>query len=72
MSTDYRMVCFTCKSEGPVYASGSTSYGFKTWKENPELDKWLGHREAIGFHEGHDLRIVSEHDALPWDEDDAA
>jgi len=67
MSTDYKMVCNTCESEGPVYASASISYGFKVWVENPELLSWLGHREAVGKHEGHDLRIVSEHDILPWE-----
>lgn len=65
MSTDYIMVCYTCKSEGPIYASGSISYGFKVWKDD-EILKWLGHREAVGHHEGHDLRIVSEHVELPW------
>lgn len=69
MSTDYKMVCYTCKAEGPVYASGSISYGFKVWTENPELLKWLGHREACGLHEGHDLRIVSEQVDLPWPSD---
>ena len=67
MSTDYRMVCYTCKATGPIYASGSGSYGFKVWADD-EILKWLGHREAVGHHEGHDLRIVSEHVELPWEE----
>lgn len=67
MSTDYKMVCYTCKSVGPVFASGSISYGFKVWTENPELLVYLGHRQSNGSHEGHDLRIVSEHDILPWE-----
>ena len=67
MSTDYKMVCYTCKSTGPIYASGSISYGFKVWVTNDQLLKWLGHKEAIGHHEGHDLRIVSEHEELPWE-----
>ena len=67
MSTDYRMACYTCKETGPLYASGSSSYGFKVW-EDAEILKWLGHGEAIGHHEGHDLRIVSEHIELPWED----
>ncbi len=70
MSTDYRMVCYTCKSGGPIYASGSISYGFKVWTENPELLSWLGHRTGVGAHEGHDLRIVSEHVELPWKDEE--
>lgn len=66
MSTDYRMVCFTCKDEGPVFASGSISYGYKVWLTNDELLKWLGHREGSGKHESHDLRIVNENVDLPW------
>ena len=67
MSTDYKMVCYTCKETGPIYASSSISYGFKVWGHNPELLAWLGHRNAVGKHEGHDLRIVSEHVGLPWE-----
>lgn len=67
MSTDYHIVCFTCKSEGPIFASGSISYGYKVWLENPELLKWLGHREACGNHEGHDLRIPNPDAELPWE-----
>ena len=66
MSTDYKMVCFTCKKTGPCYASSSISYGFKVWTDNPELLVWLGHKEAVGHHEGHDLRIVTEQTYLPW------
>lgn len=69
MSTDFRVVCFDCKAEGPIYASSSISYGFKVWVENPELLEWLGHRKDVGNHEGHDLRIVSEHVDLPWDDE---
>lgn len=68
MSTGYRLVCFTCKDEGPSFASGSIAYGFKVWNTD-EWMKWLGHREPVGHHEGHDLRIVSEHDDLPWDDE---
>lgn len=72
MSTSYNLVCFTCKTEGPSFASGSISYGFKVWNTE-EWFKWLGDREAIGHHEGHDLRIVSEQADFPWDnESDAA
>lgn len=72
MSTGYRLVCFTCKDEGPSFASGSIAYGFKVWNTD-EWMKWLGHREAVGHHEGHDLRIVSEDVDLPWDDErDAA
>jgi hypothetical protein len=70
MSTDYHMVCFDCKEEGPTFASASIAYGFKVWVENPELLKWIGHREAVGHHEGHDLRIVPEGRDLPWVKDD--
>lgn len=70
MSTDYNMVCFTCKETGPTYASASISYGFKVWVTNDELLKWLGHREDVGRHENHDLRIVPEGKDLPWDIDD--
>jgi hypothetical protein len=59
MSNDYTMVCFTCKKEGPIFASGSIGYGFKVW-DIDDIRKWLGHGEACGFHEGHDLRIVNE------------
>lgn len=68
MSTDYTIVCYDCKSESPIFASASISYGFKVWIENPELLEWLGHREDVGRHEGHDLRIVGEQD-LPWEVD---
>lgn len=72
MSTSYNLVCFTCKIEGPSFASGSIAYGFKVWNTD-EWMKWLGHGEAVGQHEGHDLRIVSEQDDLPWDDEhDAA
>lgn len=77
MSTDYSIACFTCKEEGPIFASGSGSYGYKVWAANDtwgesEVQKWLGHRKANGTHEGHDLRIVSEHADLPWEKDDRA
>jgi hypothetical protein len=70
MSTDYKMVCFDCKDEGPIYASASIAYGFKVWVENPELLEWLGHRQPVGKHEGHDLRIVHEDRELPWRTED--
>lgn len=68
MSTDYRMTCFDCKKTGPIYASGSISYGYKVWLDNPELLTWLGNKHDTGHHEGHDLRIVSEHKNLPWED----
>lgn len=66
VSTDYRMACYTCKAEGPIFASSSIAYGFKVW-DIVEIREWLGHRESIGHHEGHDLRVVSEHADLPWE-----
>jgi hypothetical protein len=66
MSTDYNIVCFDCKKRGPIFASGSVAYGYKVWVTNDELLKWLGHREDIGLHEGHDLRIVDENIDLDW------
>lgn len=70
MSTDYKMVCYSCKSEAPhPFASASIAYGFKVWSQNEELLKWLGHREDVGHHEGHDLRIVHEGADLPWSDD---
>lgn len=67
MSTDYRMVCYTCKTEAPeAFASASGFYGYKVWASSANA-KWLGHGEAVGHHEGHDLRIVSEHVDLPWE-----
>ena len=66
MSTDYKIVCYDCKSVSPVFASGSISYGFKVWGID-EVKEWLGHREPCGHHENHDLRIVSEHIDLPWE-----
>lgn len=72
MSTDFHMVCYTCKETGPIFSSSSISYGHKVWLINEELLNWLGHREDCGRHEGHDLRIVSEHVDLPWDDDSDA
>lgn len=67
MSTDYKLVCFTCKSVMPeAFASSSISYGYKVWDFAEETHKWLGHRLPIGLHEGHDLRIVKEQTELPW------
>lgn len=64
MSTDYKLVCMTCKKECPdLFASASIAYGFKVWDLEP-IKKWLGHREDVGAHEGHDLRIVSENDPI--------
>lgn len=66
MSIDYNLVCFTCKKSCPeIVASGSGAYGFKVWDLEP-IRKWLGHGEAVGNHEGHDLRIVCT-DAIDWD-----
>ena len=69
MSTDYQMVCFTCRARGPIFASSSIAYGYKIW-EIEDLRKWLGHRDAIGFHEGHDLRIINGEMDLSWEEDE--
>ncbi len=66
MSTDYKIACFDCKTEGPIVASASGFYGYKVWDLNDEDRKWFGHRQAIGTHEGHDLRIVHEQAELPW------
>lgn len=68
MSTDYKLACFTCRQtmQG-AFASGSSFYGFKVWDTAPMLE-WLGHGQAIGHHEGHDVRIVSEQDELPWED----
>lgn len=68
MSTDFRLVCFTCKSESPsIFASSSIAYGYKVWDHDDQQRQWLGHREAVGHHESHDLRIVNENADLPWD-----
>jgi hypothetical protein len=68
MSTDYKLVCYTCKCEmHGAFASGSIFYGFKVWDTQPMLD-FLGHGQDVGLHEGHDLRIVSENIELPWGE----
>lgn len=67
MSSDYRLVCFTCEKTGPIFASGSIAYGYKVW-DLGEIRKWLGHREAQGLHEGHDLRIVGEDVDLLWED----
>lgn len=67
MSTDYRIVCCTCRSESPTLASASGFYGFKLWDIDPELREWFGHGQAVGHHEGHDLRILSEHADAPWE-----
>lgn len=70
MSTDYFLVCYTCKTKmRPAFASGAGFSGFKVWDEKPML-AWLGHGEAVGHHEGHDLRVVSEHADLPGETDD--
>lgn len=71
MSTDYNIACFDCKEVGPIFASCSIAYGYKVWAANDtwgesEAQKWLGHRQAVGTHEGHDLRIVHEQADLPW------
>lgn len=66
MSTDFSFACFTCKEKGPSFASSSISYGYKVWNED-EWRAWLGHRKACGYHEGHDLRIISEDTDLTFD-----
>lgn len=67
MSTDYELVCYTCQRSMPKsFASGSGFYGYKVL-ETAEMLEWLGHGQAVGTHEGHDLRIVSEHVELPWE-----
>ena len=71
MSTDYKLVCYTCKSVMPgLFASGSGFYGYKVWEFDEESKKWLGHGLAVGNHEGHDLRIVSEQTDIPWLDDE--
>lgn len=70
MSTDYFLVCFDCKEKmNEPFSSGSISYGFKICNFK-HIDKFLGHQESVGYHEGHDLRIVSEHYDLPWEDND--
>jgi len=70
MSTDYRIACFTCREECPaLFASASGFYGFKVWDHDENTRKWFGHKEAVGKHEHHDLRIVSEHVDLPWEQE---
>lgn len=60
MSTDYKLVCYTCQCSMPTsFASGSGFYGYKVCAGSGMLE-WLGHGQAVGTHEGHDLRIVSE------------
>lgn len=67
MSTDYRLVCFTCEEEAPeAFASGSIAYGYKVWGSKSNLE-WLGDRKPCGHHENHDLRIVNEGADLPWE-----
>jgi hypothetical protein len=72
VSTDYFAVCYTCRErlEGCV-ASGSIGYGFVVWDDGwEEFRRWLtgGPDVAVGAHENHDVRLVSEHIALPWEE----
>lgn len=70
MSTDYFAVCYTCKTKlGNPVASGSGFYGFKVWTDSG-FAEWLGHGMAVGTHEGHDIRIVSEQVDLEWEYDD--
>ena len=74
MSTDHFAVCYTCKtSMDQCIASGSGFYGFKVWDEGlTEFREWLqgplvdGRAPAVGAHEGHDVRIVSEHHLPDW------
>jgi len=69
MSTDYFLVCFDCKEKmKEAFASGSIGYGFKVW-DFENVKKWLGHKVSVGYHEGHDLRIVSEHYEFPGEDD---
>lgn len=67
MSTDYKMVCYDCKASGPIFASGSGFYGYEVW-DISEIREFLGHGKAVGAHEGHDLRVVSEHADIPWED----
>ena len=70
MSTDYHIVCMTCKQECPdIFASGSIAYGYKVWQMEVSTEQWLGHRDASGKHEGHDLRIMCS-DAIEFDSPD--
>ena len=52
---------------GPVFASASIAYGYKVWLDD-EVLKWLGHRESVGLHEGHDLRISHPDVDIPWED----
>jgi hypothetical protein len=67
MSIDYKLVCFTCKSEAPSsFACASGFFGYKVLAPDDDMLKWLGHGEAIGHHENCDLRIMHEDADLPW------
>lgn len=68
MSTDYLIVCFTCKKLGPIFASSSIAYGYKVWNDD-DVPEWLGHRQAVGAHENHDLRIINGNTDLPWEDE---
>jgi hypothetical protein len=69
MSTCYELVCFTCECSMPgAFAYGSAFHGFNVC-DDAAMRRWLGHGEAVGTHEGHDLRIVSDNFDLPWEWD---
>lgn len=69
MATDYILVCVDCKvAMDTCLASGSGFYGFKVWGDSiEEMKAWLGHGQAIGTHEGHDVRLVSGNTEFPWE-----
>lgn len=69
MSTDYILVCCTCKTRmDSCLASGSGFYGFKVWEDSfQDMRQWLGHGQTFGAHEDHDLRIVSSSTEMPWE-----
>jgi len=69
MSTDYFLACFTCeKTCQDPFASASGFHGYEVHEMSDETLTWLGHGDAIGSHECHDVRIVSEDYELPWEE----
>jgi hypothetical protein len=58
VSTDYSFYCQTCNQlDEETFASGSISCGYKIWRDESleNVQKFLSE------HEGHDVRLVSEH-----------
>lgn len=71
MSVTYDFACFTCQTTMRMFfATGSGFHGFRIRHgATEELAQWLGDGKAVGTHEGHDVRLVSEHVDLPWEYD---